>query len=313
MAVMAENVNIVGKSRASPATAPGLSITLSGPMRVQSSLPKCGTWHRASIVGVTVAYGFIAMGFPIGIRRPVDSDKLAEIEFVEVSNPEPAAVEPEAPPTLQAADTPTADPVVPEALPEEPVPSGAPADPETAPPSQAPERQVTAEPPPLAKPSDQPIAMTEVEPPQPAPAKPLPPSAKTVTPRPSRPQPHVTALHSAAPETKTQTAPTVSGNVNDNRAETRTLTSLIRDAVQAAVQCPKAARMMDQSGKTGVAFDFRDGVVAGSVQLARSSGLTVLDAAALAAVRNAHYPDAPPGALNQVMHLLIWVEEACGS
>jgi protein TonB len=69
--------------------------------------------------------------------------------------------------------------------------------------------------------------------------------------------------------------------------------------------------MMGQSGKAGVAFDYRAGAIVGRAQLARSSGTPVLDAAALTAVRMAHYPEAQPGDSNQLLHLLIWVEEAC--
>jgi hypothetical protein len=38
----------------------------------------------------------------------------------------------------------------------------------------------------------------------------------------------------------------------------------------------------------------------------------MLDAAALTAVRDAHYPKAPPQVADQVLRLLIWVDEACG-
>ena len=90
------------------------------------------------------------------------------------------------------------------------------------------------------------------------------------------------------------------------------LTDRIRNAVQEAVRCPPAAQMMGQSGKAGVAFDYRAGAIVGRAQLARSSGTPVLDAAALTAVRMAHYPEAQPEDSNQLLHLLIWVEEACG-
>jgi protein TonB len=89
------------------------------------------------------------------------------------------------------------------------------------------------------------------------------------------------------------------------------MTARIRAAVQAAVRCPSAARMMGQSGKAAIAFDYRDGTVLGDVQVARSSGTPALDAAAQAAVRGAHYPEAQTEDLNHVFHLLIWVEEAC--
>jgi protein TonB len=90
------------------------------------------------------------------------------------------------------------------------------------------------------------------------------------------------------------------------------LTSRIRAAVQQAVRCPAAARMMGKSGKAGLAFDYRDGALVSGAQIARSSDTPVLDTAALTAVRQAHYPQPPPDASNQLFHLLIWIEEACG-
>jgi TonB family protein len=81
--------------------------------------------------------------------------------------------------------------------------------------------------------------------------------------------------------------------------------------VQAAVICPAAARMMHVSGKVGVTFDYRDGALVGEVQIARSSGTWMLDSAAAGAVREARYPDAPQDDARQVLHLLVWVDEAC--
>ena len=75
----------------------------------------------------------------------------------------------------------------------------------------------------------------------------------------------------------------------------------------------KAARMMELSGKAGVAFDYRDGALVGGVQLTRSTGTPTLDAAAVAAVRDAHYPAPPPEVATRLLRLLVWVEEACGN
>jgi protein TonB len=71
--------------------------------------------------------------------------------------------------------------------------------------------------------------------------------------------------------------------------------------------------MMGLSGKAGVAFDYRDGTVMNGVRLARSTGTPMLDAAALAAVRDAHYPKPPPEVANHMLPLLVWVEEACST
>ena len=90
------------------------------------------------------------------------------------------------------------------------------------------------------------------------------------------------------------------------------LRSHIHDAVQAALHYPAAARMMGLTGKAGVAFAYRDGAVVGAVQVERSAGMAMLDDAAIAAVRSAHYPKPPPALANRVLPLLIWVEFHAG-
>ena len=288
---------------------PSQAITLSGPMTILSSPPRCIAWHRASILGATALYGFVIAALPIGVRRPLEGEKIAEIEFVEVSTPAPATFDPTPPPASETAEAPTAEAGLPEVIPSLSPPEATSRDAEMAPPLQAPDRLPVLEPYLSPEPPSEAGTLTEPSPPQ---TTPSPRSGKTATPKLSRPQPRVTTLRPAVPQPKIQPADAASGHASDDRPVAATLTSSIRDAVQAAVQCPKIARMMDQSGKTGVAFDYRDGAIVGSVQIARSSGISILDAAALAAVRNAHYPQAPSDVSNQMLHLLIWVDEACG-
>jgi protein TonB len=107
--------------------------------------------------------------------------------------------------------------------------------------------------------------------------------------------------------------PSMTGTAEAVQHAEESLRGRIRNAVQAAVHCPAAARMMELSGKAAVAFDYRDGALIGGVQLTRSTGTPMLDAAALAAVRDAHYPDPPPEIVNHLLRFLVWVEEACGS
>jgi protein TonB len=75
------------------------------------------------------------------------------------------------------------------------------------------------------------------------------------------------------------------------------LTASFKEQVQAAVQSaagyPRAARMLGLQGEAEIAFDFRNGQVS-NVRIARSSNATVLDQAALRAVRTADYPASPP-------------------
>jgi periplasmic protein TonB len=66
----------------------------------------------------------------------------------------------------------------------------------------------------------------------------------------------------------------------------------LRAAIQAALRYPEAARMANLDGHPVVGFTYRDGVVS-NVHLVRSGGSSLLDAAALAAVRNAAMPMPP--------------------
>ncbi|WP_428491049.1 energy transducer TonB [Rhodopila sp.] len=81
----------------------------------------------------------------------------------------------------------------------------------------------------------------------------------------------------------------------------------IRDAVQAAVHYPAAARMMGVTGRARVRLDYRSGVV-DDPSLAQSSGAPMLDHAAISAARTAHYPPPPPELAGRLLRFLVWVE-----
>jgi periplasmic protein TonB len=83
----------------------------------------------------------------------------------------------------------------------------------------------------------------------------------------------------------------------------------VRQAVQTAVDThyPAAARMLRQQGQTQVSFDYQDGVVTG-IQVVQSSGLALLDHAAVATVRDARYPTPPPSLLHQQLNFAVWVK-----
>ena len=81
----------------------------------------------------------------------------------------------------------------------------------------------------------------------------------------------------------------------------------IRDAVQAAVHYPPAARMMGVTGRARVQLDYRNGAV-DDPSLAKSSGTPMLDHAAISAAQDAHYPTPPPELAGRLMHFLVWVE-----
>jgi periplasmic protein TonB len=293
--------DMISKCKGHPShpAVPSMTIRPSGPMTVLSSAPAGIAWHRASIAGVALAYGVIFTAFPSGVTPSQNDFPLAPIELVQVpADPKPDPAPQPEPPSAEAAKP---DPVPVQPLPDPPVAGDAevvPEKPPTTPPDPAPAATL----------ADQSATVPEPAPPTP----PLPEQA-TPLPKPARPRPRFVAPHPPAARTEPQTAAVPSARPSQADVATTTLTARIRDAVQAAVQCPGSARMMDQSGTAGVAFDYRDGMVVGGVQLTQSTGVSVLDAAALAAVRNAHYPQAPSMVPNQVLHLLVWVEEACGN
>ena len=65
--------------------------------------------------------------------------------------------------------------------------------------------------------------------------------------------------------------------------------------------------MMGLAGRARVQLDYRGGIVANPA-LVQSAGVPVLDDAALAAVRTAHYPVPPPEVGDRMLRLLVWVE-----
>lgn len=81
----------------------------------------------------------------------------------------------------------------------------------------------------------------------------------------------------------------------------------VRAAVQAAVGYPQAARMMQREGRVLVAFDYLD-AHASNLHVTRSSGFTLFDDAAIAAVRNAHLPPPPAEFLQHLLRMQVWVE-----
>jgi protein TonB len=83
--------------------------------------------------------------------------------------------------------------------------------------------------------------------------------------------------------------------------------SRIRDAVQAALRYPGAARMMNLHGRAHVSLDYHEGSVS-NLHLAQSAGSPLLDNAAMIAVREAQLPQAPPEIGDRLLRLLVWVD-----
>ncbi|WP_217478150.1 energy transducer TonB, partial [Paraburkholderia solisilvae] len=80
----------------------------------------------------------------------------------------------------------------------------------------------------------------------------------------------------------------------------------LRAAIEAALRYPEAARMAGMSGRTRVAFRYRDGAVS-DVSVVISSGVGVLDRAALAAVRDANCPKPEPAFAGKTLSEQLWV------
>jgi protein TonB len=197
--------------------------------------------------------------------------------FVFLTHKAPAAVE-LPPTTLTLAAPPAPTPPAPKPL----VPT--PPKPQTPPPVRpvVPVHHVVTHTPP-PKPA-------VVPPPQPAPTPaPVVPSAAPTVPTPApRPAP----APPPAPAAPATASPSFEG--------------ALRAAIQAALHYPESARMAGMSGRTRVGFQYRDGVVS-DVRVVVSSGMGLLDRAAVAAVRDAAYPKPEPAFVGKTLSEQLWV------
>lgn len=121
-----------------------------------------------------------------------------------------------------------------------------------------------------------------------------------------------TAENAAAPELpRVQAAahnPPAPEMEKNNLAESAlaALEARIRAAVQESVVYPQVSRLMQQTGRAQVRFDYADGA-AEAPAIARTSTVAALDEAALNAVRAARMPPPPAVLAGQRLHLLVWV------
>ncbi len=81
----------------------------------------------------------------------------------------------------------------------------------------------------------------------------------------------------------------------------------LKSAIQAALRYPPSAAMMGSDGRARVAFSICDARPA-NIHLVHGTGSPQLDAAALAAVRQAGYPRPPVEIGGRTMPMLVWVE-----
>jgi periplasmic protein TonB len=187
---------------------------------------------------------------------------------------------PERPPTLLSLTSAPAP---------HPAPVAAPAPPTPKPPPPVPQPR-RAEPVHRAAHAAPPRPVTEPPRPTPAPsAAPLPAPSPAAVPTDAVPPP--------APAPAPAPAPT--GPSPD-------FASKVRAAIQAALHYPESARMAGISGRTRVAFQYRDGAVSDETVVV-SSGVALLDRAALAAVRDADYPRPEPAFAGKTLSEQLWV------
>lgn len=261
-----------------------------GPAVRPARLPRPGLLWSALLHGA----GLLAL---LSAAAPPTARSLPPVEFL----PQPA--DPDVPPTQPAAGDPPAalsppapDPdLMMQRLPD-PV----------APPPDVPDLALSEPPPTIASPPVPPsvvvpppqaAAMQEMpRPPLAEPAKPAAPARRPPAPAPPRPKP-APATAVAAPQPVAKDAPAPGGSptgasaappaASAEPALSEAYMGLLSTGVRRHHRYPEAARWRGNEGVPVVEFRMRrDGVVL-AAKLSRSSGDAALDAAALAAVRNA--------------------------
>ncbi len=175
-----------------------------------------------------------------------------------------------------------------------------------APPVAAPPPEPLPPPPKEAPPPPKPAPMApaHVAPPKPAPAPPPALVAPTPSEQPVAATPAPAAQTVSAPPVAPPPAlPPPKGPIGPSSE----YIAKVRAAVQAAFVYPPAAKALEFSGRTRVAFHLMDGHPGGAHVLV-GSGMGLVDKAALQAVTSAEYP-APPAELRGVdSGYEIWIE-----
>jgi protein TonB len=141
--------------------------------------------------------------------------------------------------------------------------------------------------------------------PQPKPIAPPPPPAPTPAPdiAPVTPAPAQTAAPTEpAPAPHPAPAPAPATGRPDTSFE-----ASLRAAIQSALRYPESARMEGTTGRTLVAFVYRDSAVS-DIRVVTSSGMGLLDHAAIGGVREAECPPPPHGMEGRSLPEQIWVD-----
>ncbi|MEW9581691.1 TonB family protein [Paraburkholderia sp. DGU8] len=138
-------------------------------------------------------------------------------------------------------------------------------------------------------------------PPQPQPQPIMPPPAPIPAPN-TAPTPTPAAAAAPAPAPRPAPAPVLAPAPPDASFE-----AALRAAIEAALRYPESARMEAISGRTLVGFVYHDGAMS-EIHVVTSSGIGLLDHAALAAVRDAVCPPPPHGLEGKSLPEQLWVD-----
>jgi periplasmic protein TonB len=175
------------------------------------------------------------------------------------------------------------------------------------PPEPAPVKPATAAkpvtPPPPRPVFHPPVPVHHASPPRPA-TPPPPPQAAAPSPTPPTAAPNAPATDPAPPAPPPPPAPAPAAPPTG--AVDPSFDAALRTAIESALHYPESARMAGLSGRARVAFVYRDGSVT-DVRLVVSSGIGLLDRAALAAVRDAVFPKPTPELAGKSVSKQLWV------
>ncbi len=164
------------------------------------------------------------------------------------------------------------------------------------------------------RPAPKPLAPPVVKPKPPKPMPPKPRARPHPLPRPlpTPVQPRIVTPPAPTPQTRPAMPvappppPPPKPAKPDPEAVKFSFEAALREAIQATVHFPEAARLMHVQGRTLVRFTFRDGHVS-AIRIVTSSGVPPLDQAAIAAVRNAPCPPTPAALAGRALSFEIWV------
>ena len=163
---------------------------------------------------------------------------------------------------------------------------------------------VSEEPPPAPPPPEPPKPKLPPPKAKPQPAPPqIPPLPLPVVPLPMVETPSAFSEPVKPPPPPAPPLPVLSGKV-DHSLE---YAAKVRQAVQAAVFYPPAAAALRFSGRVRLEFHLKD-AIPGEARVLASSGMGIIDRAALQSVQSAHYPEPPADMRGADRVYQVWVE-----